>query len=248
MPETRTVSIGNVKLNEIEKSLSFGTDAIMLAAYIKRESRHEAVELGAGTGVISLILAKEKAFSHIYDIEIQEELSNICSLNIRENELDGIITPINSDLRDINYSNFDKVKVVFANPPYMKEESGKKSESASRQICRHEVFGGIYEFCKCASGILKTGGKFYCVYRPDRLESLMDALKKNSLAPKRMTFVSIDEKHSPSSVLIEAVKDGKESLYLTPVMYLQKDGMSTDNSKTIYNELRFAEEFFNIKK
>ena len=82
------------------------------------------------------------------------------------------------------------------------------------------------------------------VYRPDRLPTLVDALLKNKLTPKRMTFVHSDCYHSPSSVLIEAKKDGAEGLYLTPPLILKHDGKDSDEITYIYETGSFPKKFY----
>ena len=76
--------------------------------------------------------------------------------------------------------------------------------------------------------MLKFGGTFAAVYRPDRLIDLIDAMRKSSLEPKRITFVHANEKSEPSMVLVEAKKGGKCGLKLTRPLIIYKN---TDNKE-----------------
>ena len=234
----------SLTLSEYKSTLRLGTDAVLLSAYIRSDSTSSAVELGAGNGSISLLLAKRGAFRAIHAIEIQKELCEVMRENIAGNALDGRVIPVCADVRSLDPERFKGAKTVFANPPYMKDGCGKSSPLSSRQIARHEVFGGVSDFCRAASKILKTGGRLYLVYRPDRLETLMRALSDSGFTPKRMTFVHSDTEHSPSSVLIEATLGGGESLTVTPPLILRNgDGYSEDYGY-IYSMGRFPERFF----
>ncbi len=228
-----------MSLKEPDGSFFLGTDAFLLSAYIKSNPRYTAVELGAGSGIISLLAAQKKAFSKIFAVEIQSVLYETMKHNISDNGFDNIIEAVNADVRELTVSTFLGARTVFANPPYMKIGNGKSSPSAEREIARHEVFGGIEDFCKAAGKILQTGGRFYTVYRPDRLESLMASLKENSFSPKRITFVHATPNHPPSSVLTESIKDAKESLIVTRPLFLDSED---------YNEIHetgiFPEDFF----
>lgn len=241
--ETRVNEMGKLSLTESGDALCLGTDAVLLSAYIKKNASASALELGAGSGAISLLVAKRGNFKKIKAVEIQPELAEICRKNAFENGFSDIIETVCEDVRRINPAEYSGISVVFANPPYMKNDSGKVSPSAARQASRHEVFGGIKEFCACAGKILKTGGRFYTVYRPDRLESLICALAEYGFTPKRMTFVSSDAEHEPSVVLTEAVKDAKESLFITPPLFLTKDGSPTGDAEYIYENGAFPEKF-----
>jgi tRNA1(Val) A37 N6-methylase TrmN6 len=76
--------------------------------------------------------------------------------------------------------------------------------------------------------MLKYGGSFAVVYRPDRLIDLIDALRCAKLEPKRMTYVHANESSEPSMVLIEAKKGGKCGLKLTKPLFIYKN---TDNKE-----------------
>ena len=136
--------------------------------------------------------------------------------------------------------------MVFANPPYMKITSGKRNEADEKYIARHEVMGTVDDFCACASRLLKHGGKFYVVWRPDRLIDLISSLRNHRLEPKIMTFVHSDVESEPSMVLICALKGGKSSIKVTEPLFLhnalQSEKGSRELSKKaqkIYDTLNF---------
>lgn len=243
--ETKNTEIDGIKITESKSTQLFGTDALMLSAYIRRNPSALAAELGAGSGAISVILAERGAFKQIKAVEIQEELCRICKDNVEKNGLSDKVIPICADVRELSPSRLSGVSVIFANPPYMRVGDGKESPEMSKQMARHEVFGGVREFVSLAGKALKTGGRLYIVYRPDRLESLMKALDESGFAVKRMTFVAADQNHEPSSVLIEALRGGKESLYLTPCLFLTDgNGRETDDARCVYQNGIFPKKFF----
>lgn len=237
----------NERLKLIQKTdgLTFGTDAYLLAAYTYSCGGH-AAELGGGTGIVSLLAASRRRFEHITVAEIQEDYAELIRRNIALNSLGERVEVVCKDIRDLKPADIGReVDAVFSNPPYMKTQSGKRNENDGKYIARHEVFGGINDFCAAACRLLKFGGKFFVVYRPDRLIDLIDALRSNKLEPKKMTFVQADTKTSPSMVLIEAKKGASPSLILTKTLIMYKDGtrkMSDDAAK-IYENCSF-EEFF----
>lgn len=237
----------NERLKLIQKTdgLTFGTDAYLLAAYTYSCGGH-AAELGGGTGIVSLLAASRRRFEHITVAEIQEDYAELIRRNIALNSLGERVEVVCKDIRNLKPADIGReVDAVFSNPPYMKTQSGKRNENDGKYIARHEVFGGINDFCAAACRLLKFGGKFFVVYRPDRLIDLIDALRSNKLEPKKMTFVQADTKTSPSMVLIEAKKGASPSLILTKTLIMYKDGtrkMSDDAAK-IYENCSF-EEFF----
>ena len=243
--KTKNTEIDGIRLTESKSTQLFGTDAFLLSAYVRKNPSAIAAELGAGSGAISLILADRGTFKSIKTVEIQPELCALCKDNIEKNGLTDKVTAICADIRTLSPSELSGTSVIFANPPYMRVGDGRESPESSKQTARHEVFGGAREFVSFAGRVLKTGGRLYIVYRPDRLETLMRAFDESGFAVKRMTFVSSDEAHEPSSVLAEAIRGGRESLYITPNLFLTDGkGNETEDAVYIYQNGVFPKKFF----
>ena len=86
----------NEKITLIQKKngLTFGTDAFLLAAYIKPNRKSIAAELGCGTGIISLLCAAREKLSKIYAFEVQESFYDITKRNVDCNGFEDKIIPV----------------------------------------------------------------------------------------------------------------------------------------------------------
>ena len=236
----------NESLRIIQKKngLTFGTDAYMLAAFMRPEKHARAAELGSGTGIISLLCAARDRFAHIDAYEIQSEFAELGQRNITLNGMADNINQYCSDIRAIPSGKNGSYDVVFSNPPYMKSGHGERCAHDMKTIARHEESGGIEDFCATAARLLKYGGKFYCVYRPDRLVDLIAAMRAHKLEPKRMTFIQPDATAAASIVLIEAKSGASSSLKLTPPLIIYRDPPSvtprvmTEQAEAVYAECK----------
>ena len=215
----------NIRLLQDPKGLTFGTDAYLLAAYIRPRASARAVDLGSGTGIIPLLsLARQKA-DCFTAVEIQPSFCSLIEKNAEENA-DTIggrerLHALCADVRELTPACIGgEVDLVTANPPYMAADSGARNEADEKYLARHEVCGTIYDFCDAAGRLLKHGGRFCCVFRPNRLGDLFDALRRAHLEPKRMTLVQATAHATPSMVLVEAVKYAAPSLLVTPPLCL----------------------------
>ena len=233
----------NINLIQKENGLTFGTDAFLLASFIKAQRSGVAVELGGGTGIISLLCASREKFGKIYCAEIQQDFANIIQRNAELNGIDSKVISLCADVRELKSSNIGcEVDAVFSNPPYMKIDSGKRNDHDEKFIARHEVCGDINDFCACAKRLLKHGGFFYCVWRPDRLTDLICAMRENNLEPKEMCFVHANTKCAPSMVLIKAKKGAAASVSVCEPLFLNLDNdpkALTERAKKIYEECNF---------
>ena len=224
----------NLSIYQNEGSLAFGTDAYLLSAYVKKQPKSLAAEFGAGSGVISLLLAARGKLTKITAFEVQEKIAAIAAKNVEANGLSDKISVICSDIREIPAEHNGRYDLVFANPPYMRIKSGKISENDADAASRHEVFGTIDDFALAAGKLLKHGGTFAAVYTPDRLPALVAALKNAKLEPKRMTLVYPTAGHAPSILLMEAKKGGADGIFCTRPLIIYKD--NTDFSDANYTE------------
>lgn len=210
----------NIELIQRTDGLTFGTDALLLAAYID-ESSGRALEIGGGTGIISLLCLTRNKFDTVECCEVQKTFADIISRNALINRLENRLNVAHTDVRMLEADKpFD---AIFTNPPYMKSTSGRANENSGKNAARHEINGGIADFCLSAKRLLKFGGSFYAVYRPDRLADLIAAMKDAGIEPKRMTFVHADEESEPSMVLVEGRMGGGSGMRVTRPLIIYKD-------------------------
>ena len=139
-----------------------------------------------------------------------------------------------------------------ANTMFMEEESetldsGKRNEYDEKFIARHEVCGDINDFCACAYRLLRHGGKFYSVWRPDRLCDLIFSLRSNRLEPKKITFVHATADSKPSMVLIQSTKGAASGAVVTRPLILHdshedaKQNQLSHDALVIYETCSFEQ-------
>lgn len=240
----------NLKLIQNENGLTFGTDAYLLSAFTAGGKSKIGADLGSGTGIIPLLLSSREKAAKIFAVEVQESFCDLISQNATLNGFEGRIIPVSANVTDLKAADIGgEVDFVTSNPPYMKANSGKRNEFDEKFIARHEVCGDIGDFCACAYRLLKHGGRFYCVYRPDRLTDLLTAMRENRLEPKVITFVAATRESEPSMVLVRAIKGGASGNTVTRNLFLHaskedaaKSILSAD-AEAIYENCSF-ESFF----
>ena len=238
----------NIRLIVRTEGLIFGTDALLLASYIDPQRPYKVgMEYGGGTGIVSLLALSRNRLSEVYTLEVQEEYASLIERNATLNGYSERLHAIHTDIREYKVSPEGCVDLIFTNPPYMKATSGRANEEDEKNIARHEIFGTIYSFLECAKSHLKYGGAFVCVYRPDRLMDLLDAMRKNQIEPKRMTFVHANTASAPSMVLVEGRLGGSAGLMITAplILYADKENREyTDEMQYILEHGAFPENYY----
>ena len=217
----------NLTLIQKTEGLTFGTDALLLAAYISGRFER-GCELGAGSGIISLLLLAREKLGHTVCLEVQKEYAELTEQNARDNGFSDRLTSVNADLRE--YRSDAKFDIVYTNPPYMKATSGKMCANDKKSIARHELAGTIEDFCLGAARLLKYGGAFAAVYRPDRTCDLLAAMRTAKIEPKRMTLVYADTESEPSMLLVLGKSGGKSGMTVTRPLIIYTDKSHTEYS------------------
>ncbi len=220
-----------IRLIQKKDGLRFGTDALLLASYISGKEGAHAVELGGGSGIISLLALSKEKFRDVICVEIQPAYAELIARNASLNGYSDRLHACCLDVRDFAAKGEERgtADIAFSNPPYM-HTGGAANEAEEKNIARHEVHGGITDFCAAAARVLRYGGHFYCVYRTDRLIDLLSAMREAKLEPKRMTFVHAKESAPPSMVLVEGISGGKPGIRVTRPLILYQSGTQTYTS------------------
>ena len=202
-----------LKIIQDDQLYCFTSDSVILANFIKFKEVDTAVEIGAGSGVISILAQAKNKVKKIYAFEIQEEMQNICKKNIKLNNLDEKIELICDDVK--NYSKYlsKPADVVFSNPPYFKLTNFAQSEV--KKIAKEEVCLSCEQLVKTTAKMLKFKGVFYCCYGAERVCELIVNCEKNNLAVKEMFFTE-NGKGEVKLVVIKAVKGGNCGVKVYP--------------------------------
>ncbi len=239
--EQENIINDGLTLLQNDEHLKFGTDALLLAAFVKKAQK--GAELGAGNGVISLLCAQRGRLEHIDGWEIQHDAAELFKRNVEENGFSSRISVINEDLRSVRGEIEGRYNAVFTNPPYMKVAAGKDCSSLQKQIARHEVAGDICDFCRAGAKLLAYGGDFYCVYRPDRLVDLLLAMRQAGIEPKLLLTVCESPRHSPCMVLVKGKKGGNAGLYVPPVFFISEGENKSEDYLYLLNKGEFPKKY-----
>jgi tRNA1Val (adenine37-N6)-methyltransferase len=214
----------------------FGVDAVLLSDFSRVKRRDRVVDLGTGTGIIPLLIYGKYEPQEIVGVEIQDEVAEMAERSMEFNELQDRIKIYKGDIKncfeDLGTGSFD---VVVSNPPYKKGSTGIVNPGDKKAISRHEILINLDELIFTASKLLKVGGRFYVIHRPERLKDIILGLDKYKFAPKRMKFIHPTVSKKPTMVMVEAVKAGGDFLLIEEPLYIHnEDGSYTDEINRIY--------------
>lgn len=212
------------KLIQNTKIFCFGMDAVLLSAFAKVAEGEKALDLGTGNGVIPILLKARTKGSHFTGLEIQDINVDMASRSVRLNHLEDYIDIVQGDIKEASSifggASFD---VVTTNPPYMNENHGLQNPESHKAIARHEILCTLEDVVREGARVLKPGGSFFMVHRPQRLVEIFELMRKYGLEPKRMRLVHPFLDKPANMVLVEGVRGGRPQLTVMEPLIIYTD-------------------------
>ncbi len=232
--------IQNYRIIQNKEGFCFGMDAVLLSDFAKVKEAETVLDMGTGTGIIPILLeAKTKGKAYM-GLEIQEEFVDMARRSVQMNGQADKVTILHGDIKEaaqlFPLSTFD---VITSNPPYMNSGKGLMNPSSAKAIARHEILCSLEDVIYNASKLLRVGGRFYMVHRPQRLMEIFATLKKHRLEPKQIRMVHSYAHKEATMVLIEAIRGGNPLLKVHPplIIYSDKNQYSSEIYKIYGKEL-----------
>ena len=228
-----------LKIIQNKNGFCFGIDSVLLSDFAKNIKKNaKVIDIGTGTGIISILLSKKANLSKIYGIEIQDEVADMAKRSVYLNNLNDKIEIINTNIKDIfNILNPNEFDVIVTNPPYMKMNTGAINEEKKKLISRHEVECTLEDIIRISYKLLKSNGEFYMVHRAERIVDILFYLRQYKIEPKILRFIQPNLNKEPNLVLIKAVKNAGYQLNVKkPLIVYNEDGKYTDEILEIYNK------------
>lgn len=223
--ETTLDSIRDIRLYQHREGYRFSLDAVLLFSFVRVRKAVSIADLGAGSGVVGLLLARKYPGARVVLVELQESLCRLIDRNIILNGLGDRVYAINKDIRKLLPGDLHGLDVVVSNPPFRRPLSGRLSRGEERAVARHELELNLGGLLRAAAGILRSRGRFFLVHHPERLAELMEGLGRVRLEPKRLRFVHGKKDAEARMLLVEAVKQGSPGLRVEPPLFVyEEDG------------------------
>ena len=228
---------GGLCMRWSEAQFRLSTDSMLLADFCRLAPQSAVCDLGCGCGSLSLLLCGKYPLLRVTGVELQPQAAALAEENAAQDGLDGRFSVIRGDLREHRtLLAHGSVDAVVSNPPYYPVGSGKCAASPALAAARTELTCSLGELCTCAAWLLRSGGRFFLVHKPERLADLMVSLRENRLEPKRLRLVRHRAGGPVSLVLLEARLDGRPGLVFEPDLALfDENGAESEDHKRIYH-------------
>lgn len=232
---------GGLKIIQSPSGYCFTTDSVLLTSIVRANAKERIVELGSGSGIISILLSKKTTAKEIVGVEIQKRLFEMSQRSLMLNKLENKVVFINDDFKNsINTFGKGSFDVVVSNPPYEKKCDTNENEEIA--ICKSEIKCKLQDIIDISSSLLNYGGRFYSVIKSSRLADILTLMEKYKIVPKSLFPIQTTPKSTIEIFLIEGKKNGKCQLkVLAPLILTNQEGKPTKEVLEIYNRFSMLE-------
>lgn len=191
----------------------------------------ELLDIGSGSGVLGLLVARDFSKLNLNQCEIQEVFQFLSQKNSQVNKISSKL--YRGSFLDMN---FDKeFEICVSNPPFY-HSNVIKSENECLKIARYNNSLPLNDFIKKVSKVLKSGGKFFFCYDAKQLSEIIISLKENKLNLEALQFVYPNKDKDASLVMVYARKNSKSlTKVLHPLIVFENSEEFSQNVQNIYN-------------
>jgi tRNA1Val (adenine37-N6)-methyltransferase len=223
-----------LKIIQKKDGYRFSIDAILLSSFVTLKKNETLLDIGTGCGIMPIYMSKKGFPNPMVGIEIQEELFLTAQKNRELNGLENVRF-LHGDIR-LLMETLKKTlfHVIVSNPPYTKENSGRKSPGQSRLIARYESQIDLQTLLSISSALLGKKGRLYLVYPTKRFGELIYTAKKHRLEPKRLRFIHPKKEDTANLFLAEFVKEGGMQVTIEKPLYIYDNDRYTEEIESYY--------------
>ena len=226
---------GGIDMTQRDDLFPLTQDSVLLAGFVRLKPRERALDLGAGQGVLGLMLMARCPDVCVDGVELNTQAAAQACANYRRAGFDERGRVMCTDLRALPHEMLGQYDLCLSNPPYFDPGRGAVARTDTLADARCDRGCSPDELCSAADRALRWGGRFFLCYRPDRLSALFAALYSHRLEPKRLRLVHHQPNREASLALVEARKGGGQSLSVLPPLFMRDaDGAYTPEILEIY--------------
>lgn len=161
--------------------LKVGTDSMLLGAIIEASCHEHALDLGAGTGVLSLMIAQKNPEIKIDAIEIHEDGAQECRDNFESSLWAERLKVYQGDYFKFNFQG--TYDLIFSNPPYYLNDL--QSENDDLSLAKHSDKESVYRLFELVNTLLSKDGNFWIIIPYLSFGFFSEMAAKNELYPNK---------------------------------------------------------------
>ncbi len=209
-------------------SMKVGTDSMILGALVESVNPSQILDVGSGTGVLSLMMAQKFPEAKITGVELDLNAVRDCALNFRNSQWSDRLYLVQSNF--LEFETEVKFDLIISNPPFFERSLKNKEESKTK--ARHTDSLPLEDLIREVSRLMTLDGAFWVVLPADNAFKLMQLAESFDLFPARI----IEIEGKPGSLIRNVIEfKGQRDIAFRKEVVCVRDGKGDYTSR--YKEL-----------
>jgi tRNA1Val (adenine37-N6)-methyltransferase len=188
--------------------MKVGTDSVILGSWVESYDPRFILDIGCGTGILSLMMAQRFPEANIAGIDIEADALIDARVNVSNSKWKDRIELIHGDFIDHSFNS--KFDLVISNPPYFPADTA--SPDSKRVLARKGQGNFLYDALLKAKSLLRDSGKIALILPIDMWNEIEARLKSIGLYKSRFRFIKPNLDKQIHRVLIELSSTVKECI------------------------------------
>ena len=169
-------------------AMKIGTDGVLLGAWAPIENNPFSIlDIGAGTGVIALMLAQRSSAEQIDALEIDEEAYEQSVDNFENSPWSDRLFCFHAGLDEFVEEPEDEYDLIVSNPPFYTDDY--KSDNEQRDLARFADAMPFEDLIEAADLLLSENGVLAVIIPVKEEENFLALAKEYELYPLKITKV-----------------------------------------------------------
>jgi len=177
------------------------TDSCLFGSLIVSENKKNALDIGCGTGLLSLMLVQKNQEIQITALEIDQNAIFDATENIQESPFANQITLHHQTVQDFVKKSNNKFDLIFCNPPFY--QNNLKSDKLEKNIAHHAETLTFNDLAECIDILIEENGSAWILLPPFEMREFISLVEERKLYVSKRYEVRHDENKPVFRIIVE---------------------------------------------
>lgn len=213
-------------IDDTDCGMPVSTDGVLLGAWAPVTAAQQILDIGAGSGLLSLMAAQRNAQAQIDAVELDDGAAVACQRNIAASPWSDRIRLHHVSIQEFSAHTAQRYQLIMCNPPYF--ASGPLASNQARAQARHTLSLTFAELTACCQQLLTADGMACFIVPTSALAEFQRAATAAGLRYQQAVAVSsVVDKPAQRQLVLLANHEPTEPWLNAPFAICDKQGEYT---------------------
>ncbi|MCU0326903.1 MAG: methyltransferase [Spirosomaceae bacterium] len=225
MPRNQHFRFKQFTINQDKCAMKVCTDACILGAFVDVINADKILDIGAGTGLLSLMIA-QRTNAPIEAVEIDEDAYNQAIENVANTPFTNQIKVYKTRIQEFTRDLFRSYSLIVSNPPFYQNSLQSPDNQTNKALHNTEL--SFEELADCVAKLLDVKGRFFVLLPYSETQKFVEIAKTYGLFVNHQLHIRHDENKPIFRVVSTFTSDSNSELMIDELKIWQENGKVYD--------------------